>query len=196
MSAELGAVSAAAPVPLLTAQVRVVENKGESSPPAPNAHAAQCGWLSGHRRNIAFARSLACISLAKGLVLVCAECTPLFFGGRWVLKFRVNRPRSSLKCIVRSSNCDDRRCVTCWRWPSSFSRIHSGSASERVTAAASPRYVPAKYRKLTRKSGRDHPSLRHAQLQKLVCSNCDATCTIGSLIGSNDSYDEVGRNFG
>jgi hypothetical protein len=31
MSAELGAVSAAAPVPLLTAQVRVVENEGESS---------------------------------------------------------------------------------------------------------------------------------------------------------------------
>jgi hypothetical protein len=31
MSAELGAVAAAAPVPLLTAQVRVVENKGESS---------------------------------------------------------------------------------------------------------------------------------------------------------------------
>ena len=31
MSAELGAVAAAAPVPLLTAQVRVVENEGESS---------------------------------------------------------------------------------------------------------------------------------------------------------------------
>ena len=31
MSAELGAVAAAAPVPLLTAQVRVVENEGEFS---------------------------------------------------------------------------------------------------------------------------------------------------------------------
>jgi hypothetical protein len=31
MSAELGAVAAAAPVLLLTAQVRVVENEGESS---------------------------------------------------------------------------------------------------------------------------------------------------------------------
>jgi hypothetical protein len=31
MSAELGAVAAAAPVPLLTAQVRAVENEGESS---------------------------------------------------------------------------------------------------------------------------------------------------------------------
>ena len=31
MSAELGAVAAAAPVPLLTAQVRVVENEGGSS---------------------------------------------------------------------------------------------------------------------------------------------------------------------
>ena len=31
MSAELGAVAAAAPVPLLTAQVRVLENKGEYS---------------------------------------------------------------------------------------------------------------------------------------------------------------------
>ena len=31
MSAELGVVAATAPVPLLTAQVRVVENEGESS---------------------------------------------------------------------------------------------------------------------------------------------------------------------
>ena len=31
MSAELGAIATAAPVPLLTAQVRVVENEGESS---------------------------------------------------------------------------------------------------------------------------------------------------------------------
>jgi len=31
MSAELGAVAAAAPVPAFTAQVRVVENEGESS---------------------------------------------------------------------------------------------------------------------------------------------------------------------
>ena len=31
MSAKLGAVDAAAPVPLLIAQVRVVENEGESS---------------------------------------------------------------------------------------------------------------------------------------------------------------------
>ena len=31
MSAELGAVAATAPVPLLTAQVRVVKNEGESS---------------------------------------------------------------------------------------------------------------------------------------------------------------------
>ena len=31
MSAELGVVAVAAPVPLLTAQVRVVENEGESS---------------------------------------------------------------------------------------------------------------------------------------------------------------------
>ena len=31
MSAELGVVAAAVPVPLLTAQVRVVENEGESS---------------------------------------------------------------------------------------------------------------------------------------------------------------------
>ena len=32
MSAELGAVAAAAPVPLLTAQVRVVENEGGAPP--------------------------------------------------------------------------------------------------------------------------------------------------------------------
>jgi len=31
MSAELGTVAAAEPVPLLTAQVRVVENEGQSS---------------------------------------------------------------------------------------------------------------------------------------------------------------------
>ena len=31
VSAELGAVAAAAPIPLLTAHVRVVENEGESS---------------------------------------------------------------------------------------------------------------------------------------------------------------------
>jgi len=31
MSAELGAIAAAAPVPLLTAKVCVVENEGESS---------------------------------------------------------------------------------------------------------------------------------------------------------------------
>ena len=63
-----------------------------------------------------------------------------------------------------SSNCTDRRCVMCWRCPSSFPRMHSGAASERVTAAASPRCVSTERRKRARKSGRDHPSSRqHAE---------------------------------
>ena len=52
----------------------------------------------------------------------------------------------------------------CWRCPSSFPRMHSGSACQRVTAAASPRSVPTERRKRARKSGRDHPSSRqHAE---------------------------------
>ena len=84
-----------------------------------------------------------------------------------------NPQTTDAECKLVSSNCDDRRRVTCWRCPSSFPRMHSGSACQRVTAAASPRCVPTERRKRARKSGRDHPSSRQHAECKLVSSNCD-----------------------
>ena len=77
-----------------------------------------------------------------------------------------NPQTTDTECKLVSSNCDDLRRFMCWRCPSSFPRMHSGAASERVVAAASPRSVLTERRKRARKSGRDHPSSRqHAEWQ-------------------------------
>ena len=81
--------------------------------------------------------------------------------------------RQHAECKLVSSTCTDRRCVMCWTCPSSIPGMHSGSACQRVTAAALSRCVPTERRKRAHKSGTDHPSsLQHTEC-KLVSSNCD-----------------------
>ena len=61
--------------------------------------------------------------------------------------------RQHAECKLVCSNCDDRRRVTCWRCPPSFSRMRTGVASASVTAAAPARYVLTANRKLASRIG-------------------------------------------
>ena len=44
--------------------------------------------------------------------------------------------------------------------------------------------------------GNEGGHLQHMTRLRSPSSNCDATCTIGLLIGSRDTYDEGERNVG
>ena len=153
MSAELGAVAAAAPVPLLTAQVRMVKNEGESS----NNCFASCRAV---RTKVicknALAQIITSVTLSNRRSTRCRRSSapsPPPHRYRYLLRrcawsrTKGNPQTTNAECKLVSSNCDDRRRVTCLRCPSSFPRMHSASACQRVTAAASPRCVPTELRK-------------------------------------------------